>query len=214
MHKYDILKCMTQEDSSANKKKIVIFDKDTLFEQTDGKFDVTGHASDLESAVKLLLAIKMGEVAVPDVIVTAGTLNDTKEYIAHPIIEIQSGEAQTSDLISRKAKHTTTYHYLLPIVDEEGNVSLPKAHSADSKFLDPRTKDKFHQGYLRQPGNVSLSGFVIAHLANELLADKNIKVIGHSSGYFGQGVPIDAFVLKGSDEPHSLSEAIQLLLSS
>ena len=209
---------MTHENPSV--KKVAIFDRHFRNNKSLGRVapelldverrhDIVAHANSLADSVELLLELsRASKDELPDVMITAGTLDGEISYVNNPIIESVKSPKTVRSLRGKRIVNVEESHYLLPIVDEEGGVTLPPA-SSRSAVLDHHYIRQFNEGYYRGRPGAAMSGFVIAHLAKELPLHET-KIIGYASGWFGKGVPLDAFVPKGGNGGRTLLEEVQI----
>jgi len=226
-------------------KKVVIFDRfywnpdprfahknmDLEREIDEERHVVTAYAYDLSRAVRLLLAIKDGEIELPDVVITGAVLEGQADYEFNPPIlsiteERDDPRGSTGSFGKRLLEKLAFFppegpsrQLLLPIVARDGTVTLPEAATEDSALsLHTNTQKEYARlQYLearhRNDGDDAPAGYVLAHLANYLLnteTEKHVKIIGHSSfsrDTYGKNAPLDAYVNKGA-KPGTLKTEI------
>ena len=189
-------------------KKLYIFDRfyknpnyshdyDSMSELVDDQYDVLAHANNLAAAVSLLIALQDNTETRPDVIITGGMLNAEQEYIWNPLTVKRTETKVVRTLRGKKQKTLDVERHALPILKANGDVFLPLSHPKGSLGAYENTM-RFQDGLARASQEMQLSGFVITHLAKELLDGSGTKVIGHSTSVFGDHIPVDAFVDKRS----------------
>jgi len=226
-------------------KKVVIFDRfywnpdprfahknmDLERELDEDRHEVTAYAYNLGKAARLLLAIKDGEVELPDVIITGAVLEGQADYEFDPPIfsskedgeELEEGVSGFGKRLLEKLSffppEGPSRQFLLPVVSRDGTVTLPEAapEGAAWKLRMDIQKEYARLDYLearhRSGGDGAPAGYVLAHLANCLLnteTEKHVKIIGHSSfsrDTYGKNTPLDAYVSKEA-RPGSLKAEI------
>jgi hypothetical protein len=224
--------------TTKTRTKVAVFDRfdwssnpDLSFRTLDlnGEIDrdrheVIAHANELGRAATILLAIKDGEIDMPDVIILGGMLDKEIDYFYNPHTmpierpqvkedEPQSGIRGVGKRLREKVQEglglavrpeAPSHQFLLPVVDEQGRVTLPEVPVDNVMLHESSSHIRAGRDYLnamyRRRSITALSGYVLAHMADHLLNadEKKVKIIGHSAvplGGFGNA-PLDAYVDK------------------